>query len=75
MRNISLIWTVQYNWIWAREGQTVGSFSGFYFETSSDESLLVPLVGGEHVAAIMDTEDRHLISVLKILQQLETMQK
>lgn len=48
------------------------SCSGFSLETPSDESPLVPLAGGKHVAAVMDTKDGHLLSVLKILQQLKT---
>lgn len=53
-------------------GKTVGSCHGFSLATSFDEFPLVPLVGGKHLAAVMDAEDSHLISVLKILQQLKT---
>lgn len=45
---------------------------GFSLEAASDESCLVPLVGGKHVGAVMDTKNGHLLSVLKILQQLKT---
>lgn len=48
------------------------SYPGFSLETPSEESLLIPLVGREHVGAVMDTEDSHLLSILKILQQLKT---
>lgn len=47
-----------------------GSCPGFSFKTPSDESSLVPLVGGEHVGAVMDAKDGHLLGVRKILQQL-----
>lgn len=45
---------------------------GFSLEAPSDERLLIPLVGGKHVRAVMDAENGHLVSVLKILQQLNT---
>ncbi len=50
----------------------VDSRPRFSFDAPPDESLLVPLVGGKHVGAVMDTKDGHLLGVLKILQQLKT---
>lgn len=44
------------------------SSPGFSLQTALDELPLVPFVRWEHVDAVMDTEDRHLIGVLEVLQ-------
>lgn len=53
-------------------GQPGSLSTSFFLETSSDESLLIPLAGRQHVGAVVNTQDGHLLSVLKILQKLET---
>jgi len=50
----------------------VHSCPGFSLETTLDESLCVPVTGRKHMRAIMDTEDGHLLCILKVLQQLQT---
>lgn len=40
-------------------------------EAASREGLLVPLVGGQHVRSVMDTQDSHLICILEVLKELE----
>lgn len=46
--------------------------SGLVFSplTPSEESFFVPLVGGEHEGAVVDAENRHLVGVIQVLQQL-----
>lgn len=46
------------------------SRSGFSLQTPFDQCLLVPLTRGKHVRTVVNAQDCHLISVLKILQQL-----
>lgn len=47
-----------------------GLCPGFSLEATFDKSLHVPFIGRKHVRTVMDAEDRHLLSILKILQQL-----
>lgn len=44
---------------------------GFTPEAPLDERLLVPFVRGQHVGAVVDAQDRHLVGVLEVLQELE----
>lgn len=55
------------NWDEAGRVGVLDSRSSFSLEAPSDESLFIPFVGGEHVGAVMDAKNRHLISILKIL--------
>lgn len=43
---------------------------GFPLQTPFEESLVIPLVGGKHVGAVVDTQNRHLLGVAQVLQQL-----
>lgn len=52
-------------------GSLLDSLLGFSFGTGYGEGLLVPLAGGKHVGAVVDTDDIHLFCVLKVLQELK----
>lgn len=43
---------------------------GFSSLTPSEESFVVPLVGGKHVGTVVDAQNRHLLGVGQVLQQL-----
>lgn len=43
---------------------------GFPLQAPFEESLVIPLVGGKHVGAVVDTQNRHLLGVAQVLQQL-----
>lgn len=43
---------------------------GLSLKTPSEEGFVVPLVGGQHVGAVVDTQNRHVLGVIQVLQQL-----
>lgn len=48
---------------------------GFTTEAPFDELPLAPFIRGQHVGAVVDTEDHHLVGVLEVLQQLKNQKK
>lgn len=43
---------------------------GLSLQRPSEEGFVVPLVGGKHVGTVVDTQNRHLLGVIQVLQQL-----
>lgn len=69
-------WLCILNWNWTeggdiRRGWVDPSRPGLSLATVSDESSLFPLLGGKHVGAVVDAQDGHLLSIMKILQELK----
>lgn len=48
----------------------VDSRGGLSPLTASEEGLVIPLFGGQHVGTVVDAQNRHLLRVVQVLQQL-----
>lgn len=62
---------LQFYWCCYKVNLLVDSRLGFSPLTPSEESVVIPLVGGKHVGAVVDTQNRHLLGVVQVLQQLK----